>query len=255
MEKYHYVYRITNIRENKHYYGVRGSVLEPKLDLGVKYFSSSTDKSFINEQKENKSIFKYKIIKQFNSREEAVDLEIKLHTKFDVGVNKSFYNKSKQTSKGWDVSGKKFTNPKKGFKMMNNGIDFRFIHPLEIQYYKDLGYKLGGRALSEEHRLLLCERVVTDNTKRKMSENHADMNGSSNTNAKMIKVYDSDGILVFTSHGSFYKDCLLLNLPTYALVRSYKNNGDRIGITNYSLGNLKKNNHQKYIGWYAIIEV
>ena len=69
--KYHYVYRITNTQTNKHYYGVRSSKVEPKLDLGIKYFSSSTDKEFIKEQKENKTIFKYKIIKQFNSRKEA----------------------------------------------------------------------------------------------------------------------------------------------------------------------------------------
>ncbi len=108
MTKYHYVYRITNIEENKHYYGVRSSKSEPKLDLGVKYFSSSTDKLFISEQKENRSIFKYKIIKQFNSRIDAINLEIKLHNKFDVGVNDNFYNVSKQTSVGFDRSGISF---------------------------------------------------------------------------------------------------------------------------------------------------
>ena len=44
---YYYVYRITNKLLNKHYYGSRGSKIEPKLDLGIKYFSSSTDKNFI----------------------------------------------------------------------------------------------------------------------------------------------------------------------------------------------------------------
>ena len=105
--KYHYVYRITNTKERKHYYGVRSSKVEPKLDLGIKYFSSSTDKEFIKEQKENKTVFKYKIINQFNSREEAVKLEIKLHDKFNVGFNESFYNKCKQTSKGFDTTDKK----------------------------------------------------------------------------------------------------------------------------------------------------
>lgn len=110
MLKYHYVYRITNTQTNKHYYGVRSSKVEPKLDLGIKYFSSSTDKEFIKEQKENKSIFKYKIIKQFNSREEAVKLEIKLHSKFDVGLNESFYNRAKQTSTRFDTTGIKHTD-------------------------------------------------------------------------------------------------------------------------------------------------
>ena len=49
--KKHYVYRITNKVENKHYYGCRTTKLEPKDDLGSKYFSSSKDKSFIKDQK------------------------------------------------------------------------------------------------------------------------------------------------------------------------------------------------------------
>src|SRR5574344_2071036 len=97
MKKYHYVYRITNTKEQKHYYGVRSSKVEPKLDLGIKYFSSSTDKEFIQEQKENKSIFKYKIIRKFNSRKEANKFEIDLHWRFDVARNESFYNRAKAT--------------------------------------------------------------------------------------------------------------------------------------------------------------
>lgn len=96
--KYHYVYRITNKELNKHYYGVRSSKVEPKLDLGIKYFSSSHDKDFINEQKINNSIFKYKVIKIFETREEAMKLEIFLHKKFNVGLNKSFYNLCSQSS-------------------------------------------------------------------------------------------------------------------------------------------------------------
>ena len=38
-DKFHYVYRITNIVENKHYYGSRTSKINPYDDLGKKYFS------------------------------------------------------------------------------------------------------------------------------------------------------------------------------------------------------------------------
>lgn len=106
MKKYHYVYRITNIILNKHYYGVRTSKnILPKDDLGIKYFSSSRDKDFINEQKRNPQNHKYKIIQIFNNRKKALEFEIKLHNKFDVGINESFYNRSKQTSSGWDTTG------------------------------------------------------------------------------------------------------------------------------------------------------
>lgn len=106
MKKYHYVYRITNTQENKYYYGVRSSNVEPKLDLGIKYFSSSSDKEFMKEQKENKDIFKYKVVKQFESKIEAINLEIKLHNRFNVSRNKLFYNKYNQCSTGFDTSGK-----------------------------------------------------------------------------------------------------------------------------------------------------
>ena len=96
----------THTKENKHYYGARSSKVEPKLDLGIKYFSSSTDKDFIKEQKENPQYYKYKVIKIFSTRVEAINMEIKLHTKFEVGFNESFYNKSKQSSSGFDTSGK-----------------------------------------------------------------------------------------------------------------------------------------------------
>ena len=105
--KIHYTYRITNTKLNKHYYGCRTSKINPKLDLGIKYFSSSYNKEFMLDQKENPQDYKYKIIKIFDNRKDALELEIKLHAKFEVGINESFYNKAKQTSTGWDASGKK----------------------------------------------------------------------------------------------------------------------------------------------------
>ena len=107
--KYNYVYRITNNVKHKHYYGVRSCDCLPILDLGVKYFSSSRDKDFLNEQKLTPDVFKYKIIKVFSSRLEALKLEILLHKKFEVGKSKSFYNKSKQTRLSFDTTGTKMS--------------------------------------------------------------------------------------------------------------------------------------------------
>lgn len=108
-KKYHYVYRITNTKINKHYYGTRTSEIEPSKDLGVKYFSSSSDHEFRNDQKNNPQNYKYVIVSIFNSREEAIELEIKLHDRFNVGVNESFYNKTKQTNSRFDFSGNQHT--------------------------------------------------------------------------------------------------------------------------------------------------
>ena len=102
---YHYVYRITNTVKNKHYYGVRSCNVVPKLDLGVCYFSSSRDREFIKDQKNSPNNYKYKIVAVTTTRVAAVKLEVKLHNKFNVGMNSHFYNKAKQTSTGFDTTG------------------------------------------------------------------------------------------------------------------------------------------------------
>ena len=61
--KYHYTYRITNKILKKHYYGVRTSKDKPELDLGIKYFSSSSDSDFIKDQNCNIQNYRYKILK------------------------------------------------------------------------------------------------------------------------------------------------------------------------------------------------
>ena len=102
---YHYTYRITNKKLNKHYYGARSCKCLPKEDLGIEYFSSSSDKEFISDQKANFKDYYYKIIYIFDTKKEAISLEIKLHQRFDVGINESFYNLSKQIHSGFDTTG------------------------------------------------------------------------------------------------------------------------------------------------------
>ena len=103
--KYYYVYRITNTVHKKHYYGKRCSLVPPEKDLGVKYFSSSKNSDFMQDQINNSCNYRYKIVRIVATSEEATKLEIKLHSKFDVGKNPSFYNIVKQTSVKFDSTG------------------------------------------------------------------------------------------------------------------------------------------------------
>jgi len=101
---YFCVYRITNLVERKHYYGYKSSSIHPSKVIGVTYFSSlkkNEGKEFIADQKENPQNYKYKIVQIFNSKEEALAREIKLHIKFDVKKHTQFYNKSNQLSTGF----------------------------------------------------------------------------------------------------------------------------------------------------------
>ena len=110
---FHYTYRITNTKLKRHYYGVKSCNEHPKLNLGIKYFSSSTDKEFKKDQKLNSSDYKYKVIYIFETREEAMLLEIKLHNRFDVACNPNFYNRCKSTCTGFDLTGTKFTQERR----------------------------------------------------------------------------------------------------------------------------------------------
>ena len=100
--KFHYVYRITNTTTDYYYYGSRSTNLSPSEDIGIKYFSSSSNKLFIQDQKENPKDYHYKIVRIFeSSREDATELEVQLHKKFDVKNHPKFINKANQTSVGF----------------------------------------------------------------------------------------------------------------------------------------------------------
>lgn len=106
MNKYHYVYKITEKSTNMKYIGVRSCEILPHKDLGFKYFSSSVDKDFINKQKNNPENFLYEVLSIYDNRLEAINEEISLHEKYDVAKNPEFYNKCKSTSTYFDPSGK-----------------------------------------------------------------------------------------------------------------------------------------------------
>jgi len=99
MKKYHYVYRLENIDNNKYYIGCRSCSCDPKSD---NYFSSS---KLVKKLIKNGNIFNKTILKVFNNREDAILYEMFLHEKYNVSLNKNFYNKVKQTSKFFDTSG------------------------------------------------------------------------------------------------------------------------------------------------------
>lgn len=96
-----YVYRITNKIENKHYYGSKTAKDAHPSQLGITYFSSSTDKNFISDQKLNPCNYKYKIVKIFNNKIDCITFENILHEKFNVARNEKFYNKSNQCRGGF----------------------------------------------------------------------------------------------------------------------------------------------------------
>lgn len=173
-KKYHYVYRITNTKLNKHYYGVRSSKLEPSKDLGIKYFSSSSDMEFREDQKNNPQDYKYIIVSEFDSREDALELEIKLHNKFNVGLNESFYNRSKQNSNGFhcDRTGAIISDETR--KKLSIASKKQHRRPVSAETRKKLSIASKGRILTEEHKANISlgkmGHVTSEKTRKKLSE-------------------------------------------------------------------------------------
>lgn len=105
MEKFHYVYRITNLNpvdERKYYIGVRSSKVKPEEDTNYKSSSKYLKKAI---KEIGHSNFVKEILTEWSSRELATKEEIRLHNNFDVAKNPEYYNMSKQTSTGFDPTG------------------------------------------------------------------------------------------------------------------------------------------------------
>lgn len=106
MKKFNYTYQITELSSGMKYIGVRTSKIEPSLDLGVYYFSSSSNKKFISDQKENVENYKYEILAVFDNRVDAANHEIELHEQYNVCRSKEFYNRASAGSSLFDMTGK-----------------------------------------------------------------------------------------------------------------------------------------------------
>ncbi len=89
---YCYVYKITDKKRKKYYIGSRQSAVPPKQDLGIKYFSSSTNRKFIKEQEEDSSQFEYEVIKEYPNILQALEHEKELLQRVDARNNEKYYN-------------------------------------------------------------------------------------------------------------------------------------------------------------------
>lgn len=148
------VYRITNVACNKHYYGYKscGNV-DPKQILGKTYFSSSSNKEFIREQKEHPERFKYKVVAKFNTRKEAMIYECRLHSRFDVAHNDTFYNIAQSTRMSFfiDPTGKVFVTKDNTSKL---------IDASELDEFISNGWSRGLRRINKTRRVAINNGII-----------------------------------------------------------------------------------------------
>lgn len=214
---YHYTYRITNIKERMYYYGVHSCNCHPKEYIGIKYWSSSKNKEFKADIKNNPQDYKYKIVKIFDTRIEAVEHEIFLHKKFNVGVNNKFYNDSMQTSTNFDTTGRCPVRDKDGNTFLVNTDDPRFLSGELVSTNKGL-----TRVITVEHRVNLSKAL----TGKKKSPEHclAVSLGTDNKgkNHPRFKGY------YITPLGKFDSPAALIGTITLSQMKNYCNNSHKI---------------------------
>jgi hypothetical protein len=241
MYKYNYVYQITNKETGRMYIGTRSSKDKPKDDLGTKYFSSSSDKDFILEQKEKPDLFEYKILHTFDTRLEALEYEIYLHSFYDVARNPLFYNDSRQTSTGFDRT---------GVKPWNKG-------KINI-YSEETKKKMSENAKNK----VVCKNIKTGKifkVSKKEFENNPNLVGitygiqceSNSPRAITIEIYNEKDQLVKIAKGNIGKVCKELGISYNAIRKSFTNNTKIIYKKKPGMNDRFLEKYSKFNGWYA----
>lgn len=251
VDRYFYVYRITDKETNMHYYGSRVSEKSPKEDLGIVYLSSSSNKEFISKQKADKGKFKYKVVKVCTSNVEKQLFESYLHEKFNVGANNLFYNKVKQTVEGFDCTGHKFNEGRKLSQATKDKLRITSSNRVVSETTREKQRAIALARTKEENLLRGAPhkgKKISEHTRELFRKNNT---GSGNPFAKTITVFDSKDNIVMISIGTFKKDCECNNFP-WATLRQAKN-GKKLYIR--SDGTVSKNmqeSSRKFIGWYIV---
>jgi len=143
-KRYFYVYEIYDKKNNKKYIGFRSSVELPENDLGKNYFSSSSNKEFIENQILFPELFEYKILKTFSNMKDGIQYEKYLLEKYDVKNNKNYYNLSNGYTDYYIPNGTKWlTNGKEDIKLNSKNID-------QLDYFIERGF-YPGRCFNENY--------------------------------------------------------------------------------------------------------
>jgi len=161
-----------------------GSTNSEKISKG--YNGSIVSKKwstiYKKEQKENKHLFRTKILSYHETREEALEEELRLQKKHNVVKNEKYFNESYASINGMfgrDVTGS--LNPNYGNKY------------------------------SEEFKNIISERTKV-NTPR----------GNKVNTAIKVNIYNKDSKLQYECYGNFQVVCKENNLPYKQLENSYK---------------------------------
>lgn len=108
----YYTYIVRNKENGKKYIGYR-QALDPHNDI---YFGSPASKfcenniEYQNIIKNHPYMLQKRVLRIFKTAKDALNHEIELHNRYNVGVNKDFYNAGIQTANGFSFTGRKHSD-------------------------------------------------------------------------------------------------------------------------------------------------
>ena len=145
--KKHYVYLLISNTEEKFYIGVRSCSCRIDEDS---YMGSSSVMT-----KEDKDNCDKLVLKEFDTRKEAIAYEVELHNQFEVSTNKKFWNKAKQTSTGFDTTGRVMSEEERAKRsrslMGHKGAKTWLGKKLPLETCRKISEANKGKSKSKEH--------------------------------------------------------------------------------------------------------
>ncbi len=262
-KQYHYVYRITDKHNSMHYVGSRSCNILPIDDLGNVYYSSSTNKQFIIDQKKDHPRFKYKILYIFNNRKDAIKFESKYHHYFDVRYHPKFLNKANQCvtfyliHSGDEHFTSKMSIDEKELFYKNNSQ--KISKTLKEYYNKNEHWSKTHhdasniyKTASEKQRRTKSDPIINAKIRASIKEGCKNRNtsGNKNPNSKKIIIFDNNDNVVCECNGNFKSKCYELNLPYGAMCKTYINNTILYENKSWQTRAIKSD-RGFCIGWYA----
>lgn len=118
-------------------------------------------------------------------------------------------------------------------------------------YYTEISKKSAKtmKETIEENGLTIAQNRAI-NVAEKIKQNGS-LKGAKSSNAKVIRIFDSNDILIYEFFGDFFQKCKELKLPERALKFSYLNNSEPLYQSKFGKSTAKRLGFEKYIGWRA----
>lgn len=164
-----YVYKVTNIEFKRFYIGSKTSTSKYNHNIGVDYFTSSTDENFVKDFKLNPQNYKCEILKYFNDKQQCLDYEAHLIERAWGNqnlINRGYIKKSGETNhivrnsktKHSEETKRKISESNKG-KIISEDAKEKISTSLK-EYFAENGNTRKGTKLSEEQKEKISNTVT-----------------------------------------------------------------------------------------------